>query len=229
MQMTVPARKKHHEQSFEQSKKLQLLAISSAGLSAKALAAAACHIHDLSSTVSVCEQLAKKQEYGHSISPDQLITQSNAQCYNTDRLIARAMTDAPQLRGAAHQLERSMCCAIQAVNLPDKAKALLIEARDACLTALNIFNHHADPVWIGGYYKAASQFLFIMQQMIATEQDPDLKQQTIDYTIDQVERFSNYIDYAEVELAYSALMQPEVSLYWEKIKQRLVTQKKHCH
>jgi hypothetical protein len=94
-----------------------------------------------------------------------------------------------RLRRAYQQLGYAMKHVTLAESKPEQGIRFLIDARDACLRALVLFNQDNSALFVKGYGLAASEFIVIMQRIIDLEEDPVFKAQYADYTLQQVKAF----------------------------------------
>lgn len=133
-------------------------------LNAITLATAAINVTDRPSATSTYRQLLKYRPYDQSIDHNK----------------------SPSIVDACRQLDRSMHSIGRAILLPGEAKEWLCYARDGCMKVLCQLNHHSNPNRLNHYLLTASQFLFIMRQMIVREKNAFYRQEYIDYTIRQI-------------------------------------------
>lgn len=171
-------------------------------LNAAALATAAITVIDKRTATTAYRQLLNYKPYGQS-------TTNNEPAY---------------ILNAYKWLDKSMQTIGKAISLPGKARMLLSNARDNCINIIDRLNRQSNPDWLGHYSQAASQCLFIMQQMIVRENDLAYRQQYISYTMQQIERFITHVNRMKIQLPSNTNFQTQVTDSWALIKLNLAKQ-----
>lgn len=174
-------------------------------LDATALATATITVEDSQTATMAYRQLLRYQPYDQN-SGD---TQDCEPAYTTD---------------VGKQLDKAMHMIGRAIQWPIQTKMLLDSARDTCMKLLNKSDNKNNPDKLNHYIQAASQFLFVMQQLIVRENNSIFRQQYIDYTIQQVKRFIMHVKTIRGHFPVTAKLQTKATDIWAQFQLKLYTQ-----